>query len=400
MNNILLQKGKKLQEISQQDIKLLTDLAIDKESVKNNTYLNKLRILSKNEIEFKDQNNNDLNLKINSNGFKSLIKTLNLTTGIKNKLDNVLQDDKQTLQILNHILQNNNEPITIIFDKNNNEVDKVIKGYRSHKKFISNYSFLIFVFSIIAKNELNVLDFFINDIGEITINTIPEKRKEFNIDNLPDDKIYGLKDIEQFYTGLSFQNTVEHAGIIAPYTLRIICTNGAISKDFDEFNIKFDRTLKNNELKVQDYLNKLKENNYITNNFITQIKKAYITPASLNEFNLVKDYILENSYLDINNINKYLDVKFIDDAFSSIYKELKESNYLTFDSKETPIDKTVWQLTNHLTYLASNGEDSEVNQKNRNDLMQYAGIFLNGVGPKKKFNLTPKIKTPFEKIWT
>jgi len=315
---------------------------------------------------------------------------------IHNSFLKILNNKEKTIELLNkfrkELINNKGDiPITIIGNRNDKNIISIIEKKQGNN-IISNEEFIKNVYNIVDKYNLSIIDFYVDDIGQMYINTQLNDKHNFNID------LNGIKikESETFFRGLHFSSKINDYRII-PTTIRIHCSN-QITLNNIENSMNFNNMKMLSLKHIYDYLDNLKKNNFIPKKFIQQVQRSYNTPASLREFEYATNIILNNSTIDEKEINNYINY----DEIKNTFNEYQQKNNITLKStmkSQIPTNKTVWQLVNTLTYIASNSPSSEIEDHQRIKLMSESGRMLNGDTQNNVFDLQLMYTTPYTNMW-
>ena len=397
--NILEKKGRAFDAMSLSEIKSKHNMALELEPSQFKTSLNNIQLISDKEIAIRTHSNKHLELAISSNVYEEFLALNLFNKKVSNTFSEILNDKTKAINLVNtfktELVKNKGDiPITIFGDRQSSKVVKMLKGNKS-SNIINNDSFLKILYKLAGKYNLSLFDFKVDSIGQISINSFVNDDNPFVINDLNKNSKFGIAENETFYRGLHFMSNIGNYGI-TPSTLRIFCTNQLVlSKLEDSIHFK-DLSIKN-----VNYINKkmeaLKEQNFLPTSFISQVKNAYSIPASLNELEKVVNSILKYSKMKEEDLEPYLGYGEIKNNFE-VYESSKALKLNNLMKMQLPIDKTVWQLANVMTYIASNESNLQIADSQRSYLMMDAGRFLSG-DSNGVFDLQLKLDSPYINMW-
>lgn len=397
MNDILSKIGNGIQSLSINEIKEKHQLAINKEIVQYKTSLANLKILDENRISI-NHNSIAADMNITKKAYDDILSIGLFNNNIKNTFQKILKDKNKTIKLLNkfrkELIANQGDiPLIIIGDKENQQIINIIQDKKGFE-IINNHDFLKNTYSIINKYNLTVIDFNIDKIGQIAINTIIDDAKLISIKNL--DSKLGIPENETFHRGLHFSSKIGNYKII-PTTVRILCSNQITLSQIAD-TISFNNLKMNATAKLHRQLEKLSYNNFVPLSFSKQVKKAFATPASLNEFDYITSAMLNYSLLEQKDLDNYINYSEIKNTFEAyqIKKDIVLNKYM---KTQIPINKTVWELINAMTYMASNAPESIISNNQREILKIESGKMLRGDSKNGLYDLQLKFDTPFMKKW-
>lgn len=395
--DILTKEGKKINYLSVDEIEKMHNVAINKEVIQFKTNFSNIEILDENHLAL-NKDGKFLDMDITSAAYLDILNISFFNTTMKAAFQKILKDkDKTTLmlnKLKNEVINNYGDKEIILFgDRNNKNVIKVMEN-RKNLEVISNLDFLKYAYSIINRYGFKITDFSVNHLGGISINTLLDNDNPFTIEGL--NKNFGLPENEYFRRGLYFSSKIGDYKII-PSTTRIICSNQITLGQSNDI-ISFNNIKMMERSRIENQLEKLKRHNFVPKSFEKQVSRAFSTPASLNEFEKVTNLILSNTNLEEKDLDKYINYSEITDTFD-IYQRKNEIILNKNMKSQIPIDKTVWELVNTLTYISANAPGSEINDTQRNKLNIKSGEFLKGDYQNGFFDLQLKFDSPFVKKW-
>lgn len=396
--SILTKKGLIIKPLAQEIITTSHKKAISLETASYTTNLSSIELLSDSEIILKNKNQlgNSLVLNITESAYKDLLNLSLFSPSVKKSFLKILNDKQKTIDLLNKfrhelIANKGDVPISLIASKEAKEVIK-IAPYSDKVSLISNTDFLTQVYQVVNTYNLAITSFNVDHLGQIAINAMLNDNSEIRVGDL--NTSFGIPENEVFNRGLFFSSKLNLYQMI-PTMIRIICSNQLTVANTQEAMLIKTKSFHNyNKVKLDN----LQKQNFVPKSFNTQVRKAFQTPASLLEFDTVVNNVLDNSQLKKPDLDHYLNYSEINEKMT--YFKNKENLILTNDIKrQIPIDKTVWELLNAMTYIASNESDSLITPYQRESLKTKAGMLLAGDSKNALFDLQLKFNTPFINKW-
>ena len=386
------------------------------EHIRHNTYLDVNFELSEEFISFKDSiSNKNYDIQIEQNSYIDLLKILKINKAVSKNLSEKLESDSVTdlinllknatlLDLKNHAsesLKKNKRkiPITLILNKSTNKISNIISYKEKHLPYINNKIFIKFIEQLLKQFEFKITDILISPIGDIGISAAFDgqciKTTALNLIKSP---IYGDPSLETFYRGLFISKSLYKGQNIYSAPIRVRCTNQlpVLDNAFVSFNDLTDESVNHIHYQMKD----MQRYNFISPFFLKQFELMWHTPASLNEFERVHDTVIENSLLEEYplELDKYF-------RFTSVFKGFEESKALTKykfvldDKKSAPVDRTLWQLCNDVTYFACNAPYTHIADGQRKNLLEFTSKFIAGNGKHHRFDLQPKMISPYNFLW-
>jgi hypothetical protein len=199
--------------------------------------------------------------------------------------------------------------------------------------------------------------------GNIHMNTVKPKG-QFQVNNFKD---------EVFTTGLSLSRTIE--GIQAdPFMNRLVCTNGMVTRAFDE-SFK----LRSLEPKMWNdffqHLERIEKNDFVPQKFTGRVNQAIQTPASLAELERAANLLTNNSTLPESEIEFFL--KGHRNTYNRLHSAGIDETKLTADQKRNVrTGVNMWDLINGITDFASHNYGYEKKANCDRHLQVQAGDLL------------------------
>ena len=266
--------------------------------------------------------------------------------------------------------------VTLIVNPQERKVMRVLGRGRG---IISNESFGTFATRYIDQYNLEVSDFHVAADGSINMNTIAPNGRV---------SVPGMEK-EHFYTGVSFTNSSDTGLQVSPYLHRLICSNGMVTRGFqEEYRLKSLDPKKVDEFNEQMLV--LCNNNFIPAGLTERIQSAHSTPASLSEMQKIASSLMTFSKISYNDLQKYVPIESTNQAFARWGIDTAKMTRHQLQNAKT--GTSVWQLINGMTNFASNHKGDELDDYNRSTLMIRSGELLT----KKQFDTENLVLSPFD----
>ena len=240
--------------------------------------------------------------------------------------------------------------------------------HQEGSSWVSTDNFFDIVETAIDKHDLIVNNVETNTDGGIIVKTT-NPNSEFGI------KGTNLKsDQEVFQGGLNFHRT--YNGLeVDPYLYRLWCTNGLVTKEFDE-SIRMTNIRPQDWEKFHKNLDRIEKNNFQPQGFVDKVKIAATTPASMAEMMRGINLIKGCSNIDDLNVNPFITYGETFNAFKKM--GLQPTELTSQQKKNARTNISVWDVVNGITDFASHDYGFEVKdpENTRNSLMVEAGAIL------------------------
>ena len=247
--------------------------------------------------------------------------------------------------------------------------DRMIQRiHKTGSSWVSTESFFDIVERTIDKSDLVVNNMQINNDGGIVIGTT-NPNSEFQITG------QGLKsEQEVFQGGLNFHRN--YTGLqVDPFLHRLWCTNGCVTKEFEE-SIRMSNITPQSWETFHKNLEQIEANNFQPKGFADKVRMAANTPASLLEMNNAINMIKTNSNIDDLNVQPFIPYGETYHAFKKMGIQPTELTQPQQRNARTNI--SVWDVVNGITDFASHDYGHEIKnpEDTRNNLMVEGGSFL------------------------
>jgi len=280
-------------------------------------------------------------ISITGSAFKNILKLLGMSQSFAKKFEDLFTKEakSQFINTMKNAMASNSgnlSNVVLIL----NPISKSIVAITKEDKFgISNQQFMGVAENIIDNHSMEVSDWSIDPTnGIVSINAM-NPGANFNVNGL---------DNEVFTGGVTFQNSPTTGFQVMPYVNRQWCSNGlttAMSKEAYTLNSLDNASME----KFFENMSELRKNNFAPTGFADRVRAAHNTPASMLEMSrahsLIKPFTHEHteSLIPLNeNLSEYSKAGF--ETMSSAQMQNAKSN------------TSVWDLTNSITWVASNGD--------------------------------------------
>lgn len=324
-----------------------------------------IRITSKQSMTVHDPQLGELEFKISSGGFASLLHILKIDNKSFKAIDRAVGSELTT-RVLNMIaekLASTTEELTFLIkpDLMNPSNSKVIH-FTKEKSPVAT-----------AKDYIRELERIMNDNPDLELRSInmdaEGKVRSTMVNPNWGFEIGGMKG-ENFNSGIYF--SMDGSGLyVNPYAMRLICTNGmvgarsianyALTKASPEHRDRFMKAL-------EDITNM----RFHEETFSNQARTMDKTRASLSE--MQQAYNIVNRHVDTGKLGS---LTMVNDeipwlAVKKLYKEkgYDLDKYSKNDLSNAPSNMSLWELVNAMTYIASNNGEQNVS------LQEAAGMFM------------------------
>lgn len=311
--------------------------------------------------EFIEYNGNTL--PISKDAFKDLIRILGLNKKILKNFSEFMSDEAKfaLIKAMQRGLANTeNREIFLYASAQTKTVERILTKKRPG---ISDQNYLELVDRVLNENPNFEINSFTTDYRGTAVNLVnPNSPIGLN----------GFAD-ESFHFGLSVENNFRKGTVVSPFNERLICSNGMVTRrSMGAFEL--------NELTADswndfsEHMNSLKSNDYIAPGFMGGVKKAIETPASVLEVDQARSSILSRCKMSENDVDLWIPTANMTNKYMAAGIDLETT---THEKKATAqSDKTIWDLVNAMTNVASHSHNFEMSEFQRNLLKAEAGDLL------------------------
>ena len=220
-----------------------------------------------------------------------------------------------------------------------NPHEKEITNFSAGKHSFRTNSELLTIFENVMNKypSLEVRDFHMTTDGTL------------NIASRSNEEVFGKLQNEVFRGGLTFRNSYSEGSLISHNAFRLVCLNGMFGFNDLPLHVGSD------EKALIDFFTKLdslNENNWMEGNFWDKMENAMHTNASVSELIQAKNTMLNNSFLEEEDLRLYLP------EFHDTRKFLHSKNVImdtleTAKLKNCPTNVKMWDLINRVTDFGS-----------------------------------------------
>lgn len=344
--------------ITQTQYQVFKSEAIAKQPLRKRISLSDLRFHTMDCVEY-----SGLMLGINRSGLKDIVRIIGLSVSGTNMIEQSV-GETSALNILNalkNVIGSVKREVTIVVTP-----DRVItKVTPTDKNSLISVETYFDTFERLAnQHDLEITSTSFNaETGGVSINALAGKH-EHQIGNLSD---------EVFRTGFSLSRTLEGVQF-DPYQHRLVCTNGMVTRQFEE-----SYKLRNMEPKMWEefykHLDQIEKSGFLPNKFNEAVTRSMGTSASLAELERGTDLLIANSNIPEAELEIFF--KGLKNTYNRFHSAGIDTVKLTLDQKRncrTGVNR--WDLINGLTDFASHNYGYEKKPNADRHLQMQAGDLL------------------------
>jgi hypothetical protein len=207
---------------------------------------------------------------------------------------------------------------------------------------ITNEGFLGLIRENVDRYDLQVSDFSVGPDGALNISAVSPTGFL---------QVPGMKK-EIFSTGINFSNSSRGGTEVSPYLMRLVCSNGMMSRSFAEhYNLK--GLDKEQVERFNDHMLKLQTNGFQPQGISDKVIKADMVNASLAEMQSAASAIMSNSKIEWKDLQKYVPIQDTSDTFSR--HGMDSTRFTRLQQRNATTGTSLWNLVNGMTNFASNG---------------------------------------------
>lgn len=296
-----------------------------------------------------------------SAAFKDFIETLRIPKAFLGRFEQSFGEDGSN-QLMNRlrtaIAADSGTEIVLIVDPSSKEVTSI---RQPNHIGITNEGFLGLIQENVDRYNLGVSNFHVGHDGSISVNAVSPTGFL---------QVPGMKK-EIFSTGVSFTNSARGGTEVSPFLMRLVCTNGMMSRSFAE-HYQLKGLEKEQVERFNEHMIMLQSNGFQPQGISDKVIKADLTPASLHEMQSAASAIMSNSKIEWKDMQKYVPLQSTSDTFNR--HGMDTTRFTKLQSKNAQTGTSLWSLVNGLTNFASNAKgiyfDDEIQ---RTRIMQAAG---------------------------
>ena len=342
--------------ISANRFETLKKTALDNQPLRKQVQLGDVKFITSDTIQYAG-----LTLGITKAALRDLCNLVGVSAKMNTTVKNVMGEEftRTLLNLLKDaISKKSGLTLTMVVGR-----DKIVRRFMTKtESMISNTSFFDMAEMIIDKNNLDINSMNVTKDGGVTINTISPK-SGFDLN--------GFKD-EVFNSGLSLTNSL--TGVqIDPYIHRLVCTNGMVTKQFQEA-IKMNNLSTDSMMKFHESLNRLQRNNFKPIQFTDKLEQAMKTPASVAEMMTGIDMIKSASNIEDQDIHHFIKFHQTVKDYQKLGVDITKLNHEQMKNAKTGL--SVWDVINGVTDFASHNYGYEMKDGAETRLQMRAGDLL------------------------
>ena len=344
--------------VSQSQFDSFKTEAISKQPLRKRIQLSDLKFHTMDCVEYAG-----VMLGVNRKGLQDIVKIIGMSSAGSKSLSDAVGENSAVdiLNSLKNIIGGISKEVTIAVTP-----DRVITRVTPTDKssLISIQTYFDTFETMANRHDLSVQSVSFNpETGSVSIDALSNKAEV---------QIKSLKD-EVFSTGLSFSKTVE--GIQAdPYMHRLVCTNGMVTRQFEE-----SYKLKSMEPKMWEefykHLDQIEQNDFTPKAFSETVQRSIHAPASLAELERGVNLLTGQSNIEQNELEIFF--KGITKTYNKYHSAGIDTQSLTTSQKvncRTAV--THWDLINGITDFASHNYGYEKKANADRYLQVQAGDIL------------------------
>jgi hypothetical protein len=344
--------------VTQTQFNSFKEEAIRKQPIRKRILLSDLKFHTMDCVEY-----SGLMLGLNRQGLKDIIKIIGFSVSGGSELQKSVGEESaiNILNALKNVTGTIKREVTIAVTPDR-VITKVSPNSTSSLISVETY---FDTFERIANNHnLEIQSTSFNsESGTVSISALAGKH-EFQVGNLSD---------EVFRTGLSFSRNME--GIQAdPYMHRLVCTNGMVTRQFEE-SFK----LRNMEPKMWEefykHLDNIEKSGFVPNTFSKAVERSRNSKASLAELERGVNLITQNSNIPEGELEIFF--RGLKHTYNKFHESGIDTLKLTNDQKRNARTAlTHWDVINGITDFASHNYGYEKKANSDRHLQMQAGDML------------------------
>lgn len=376
MHNYIMKERRIFENISQAEYNKRSEIALVHQPIRKEVSLQDIEVPREGVLVYKGNS-----LSLAEAAFKDLCKIVGLPIGFEKSFTKNFGEKARGMLISKLKIAaaaGKRHTVTLIV---NPESKKIVAIHKSKNDLISHSAFLDTTTSLIDRYGLEVNNFTRNEDGSLIINT-----------SSPDNHfgIEGLRD-EDFFGGITFQNSLHGGFSVSPYLHRLVCSNGMIGNGFEE-------TLKLGGLKPEmseDFfvqLNQMAERKFKPMALEGMIKSAINTPASLYEMRGAYDLLCATSGYGApgdKSLEEWIPYKETILAFNDA--KIPTFDFSDEQMKRAKTGTSIWDVVNGLTHFGTHDNGIKLTEDSRRKIQGNAGTLLT----KKVFDMQNTVRSPF-----
>ena len=346
----------KLTTMSQGVFDLKAAQAIEAQPLRKQVSLGSLKLVNRDTLDVEGTE-----IPMTSGAFKDFVETLRVPKAFLNRFSGAFGEDGAG-QLLNRLrtalATDSGGDVVLTVDPKERQITAI--RHPNHVG-ITNEGFLGLIRENVDRYDLQVSDFSVGPDGSLNVNAISPTGFL---------QVPGMKK-EVFSTGVSFSNSSRGGTEVSPFLMRLVCTNGMMSRSFAEhYNLK--GLDKEHVERFNDHMLMLQSNGFQPQGVSDKVIKADMTNASLAEMQLAASSLMSNSKIEWKDLQRYVPIQETTDTFNR--HGMDTSRFTKLQQRNATTGTSLWSLVNGMTNFASNGGkvyfDDEIQ---RNKIMMAAG---------------------------
>lgn len=311
--------------------------AIKRQPLRKQVSLGEVKLVNKETLEV-----GGTEIAMTPGAFKDFIETLRIPKAFLNRFANSFGEDGSN-QLMNRlrtaIASDSGGDVVLTVDPSSKQITAI--RHPNHVG-ITNEGFLGLIQQNIDRYDLQVSDFSVGPDGGLAINAIAPNAFL---------QVPGMKK-EVFSTGVSFINSARGGTEVSPFLMRLVCTNGMMSRSFAE-HYQLKGLDKEHVERFNEHMLALQSNGFQPQGISDKVIKADMTPASLAEMQSAASAIMSNSKIEWKELQRYVPLQATSDTFNR--HGMDTSRFTRLQQKNAQTGTSLWSLVNGLTNFASNG---------------------------------------------
>jgi hypothetical protein len=327
----------KLTTLSQAVFDQKANLAVAKQPIRKQVALSSLELVNKETISV-----DGTPIEMSSSAFKDFIELLRIPKAFLSRFSNSFGEDGAGL-LLNRlrtaIAADSGLEVVLTVDPESRKITAI--RHPNHVG-ITNEGFIGLIRENVDRYDLQVSDFYVGPDGTIGVNAVSPTGFL---------QVPGMKK-EIFSTGVSFSNSARGGTEVSPFLMRLVCTNGMMSRSFAE-HYMLKGLDKDHVEKFNEHMLQLQTNGFQPQGISDKVIKADMVNASLSEMQQAASSIMSNSKIEWKDLQRYVPIQETSDTFSR--HGMDTTRFTRLQQKNATTGTSLWNIVNGMTNFASNG---------------------------------------------
>jgi hypothetical protein len=327
----------KLTTLSQAVFDQKANLAVAKQPIRKQVALSSLELVNKETISV-----DGTPIEMSSSAFKDFIELLRIPKAFLSRFSNSFGEDGAGL-LLNRlrtaIAADSGLEVVLTVDPESRKITAI--RHPNHVG-ITNEGFIGLIRENVDRYDLQVSDFYVGPDGTIGVNAVSPTGFL---------QVPGMKK-EIFSTGVSFSNSARGGTEVSPFLMRLVCTNGMMSRSFAE-HYMLKGLDKDHVEKFNEHMLQLQTNGFQPQGISDKVIKADMVNASLSEMQQAASSIMSNSKIEWKVLQRYVPIQETSDTFSR--HGMDTTRFTRLQQKNATTGTSLWNIVNGMTKFASNG---------------------------------------------